>query len=72
MYWQWIRINKWADFQIFKNSQGIQHEKTNTYNIEQNEIPERYNNIAFNGIKALLKESGFSEGFWSEALLHFT
>lgn len=58
-------------FSSLFEEQGMRHERTNVYTPEQNGTAERFNYTAVDGIKVLLKDSGLSDGFWSEALLHF-
>ena len=59
------------NFKALFEKQGIKAERTNAYAPEQNGISERFNYTAVDGIKVLLRDSGLSEGFWAEALLHF-
>ncbi|GBL96556.1 Retrovirus-related Pol polyprotein from transposon TNT 1-94 [Araneus ventricosus] len=58
-------------FHNFCDELGIKHERTNTYTPQQNGVSERFNYTAFDGINALLKDSGLGQGFSSEAPLHF-
>ncbi|GBM29535.1 Retrovirus-related Pol polyprotein from transposon TNT 1-94 [Araneus ventricosus] len=60
------------EFEKFLNKLGIRHEKTNPYSPEMNSVAERFNLIALDCVKALLKSSGMSQKFWAEALLCFT
>ncbi|GFX61946.1 retrovirus-related Pol polyprotein from transposon TNT 1-94 [Trichonephila clavipes] len=55
-----------------ENSQGIEMEITNTYSPEINGVGERFNYTTLDAIGAMLRSSGLSNKFWSEALLCFT
>lgn len=59
------------EFKKYCENLGINHQLTNVYTPEQNGVAERNNYTAVDGIKVLLRDSGLSTGFWSEALLHF-
>ncbi|GBM28707.1 hypothetical protein AVEN_116716-1 [Araneus ventricosus] len=56
------------EFGKFLDKLRICHEKTNPYSPEMNDVAERFNLTALDGVKALLKSSGMSEKFWAEAL----
>ncbi|GBM31676.1 Retrovirus-related Pol polyprotein from transposon TNT 1-94 [Araneus ventricosus] len=60
------------EFEKFLNKLGICHEKTNPYSPEMNGVADRFNLIALDGVKALLKFSGMSQKVWAEALLRFS
>lgn len=61
-----------SQFQKYLEDQGINHELTNVYTPQQNGVSERFNYSAMDAVKTLLKDSGLGNGFWSEALLHYT
>ncbi|GFW19094.1 copia protein [Trichonephila clavipes] len=54
------------------DSQEIEMERTNTYLPEMNGVSERFNYTPLDAIRAMLRGSGLSNKFWSEALLCFT
>ncbi|GFW88302.1 retrovirus-related Pol polyprotein from transposon TNT 1-94 [Trichonephila clavipes] len=54
------------------DSQGIEMERTSTYSPEMNGVSERFNYTPLDAIRAMLRSSGLSNKFWSEALLCFT
>lgn len=58
-----------SKFSKFLEDQGIKAERTNTYSPEMDGVSEKFNCTALDGIKTMLKDSGLSDGFWSEALL---
>ncbi|GFX50543.1 retrovirus-related Pol polyprotein from transposon TNT 1-94 [Trichonephila clavipes] len=60
------------DMDNFLTELGIKHEVTNSYTPEMNEVAERFNLTALDGIKILLKSSEVPHKFWGEALLCFT
>ncbi|GFW88416.1 retrovirus-related Pol polyprotein from transposon TNT 1-94 [Trichonephila clavipes] len=60
------------DMDNFLTELGIKHEVTNSYTPEMNGVAERFNLIALDGIKTLLKSSEVPHKFWGEALLCFT
>ncbi|GFV53100.1 retrovirus-related Pol polyprotein from transposon TNT 1-94, partial [Trichonephila clavipes] len=60
------------EFCKFLDSQGIEMERTNTYSPEMNGVGERFNYTPLDAIRAMLRGSGLSNKFWSEALLCFT
>ncbi|GFX50316.1 retrovirus-related Pol polyprotein from transposon TNT 1-94 [Trichonephila clavipes] len=55
------------EFRKFLDSQGIEMERTNTYSPEMNGVSERFNYTASDAIRAMLRSSGLSNKFWSEA-----
>ncbi|GFT54794.1 retrovirus-related Pol polyprotein from transposon TNT 1-94 [Trichonephila clavipes] len=65
-----VRIDNGLEFihKEFLDSQGIEMERTNTYSPEMNGVSERFNNTALDAIRAMLRRSGLSNKFWSEAL----
>lgn len=56
------------DFEEFCNSEGVEHQTSNTYTPQQNGVAERMNRTLMERAKYLLFDTNLGKIFWAEAI----